>query len=109
MDLIAWSLIREAQHLTQDAHEVLHAGRQELGGFGVDGMRPQHVGEVIDGEGSVLELVMGDVEREEGGGFGNVILRGIGDEAVRQFVEGAEVVKVVHAPVAPVVVLPREA
>jgi hypothetical protein len=59
-------------------------------------MRPQHVGEVIDGEGSVLELVVGDVEREEAGRFGHVILRGIGDKAIGQLIEGAEVFEVVQ-------------
>jgi hypothetical protein len=82
---------------------------QELGGFGVDGLCPQHLGEALQREGSVLELVVGNVEREEAGRFGNVVLGCIGDEAISQFVEGAEGVKVVYAPVAPIVVLPREA
>jgi len=50
------------------------------------------------GERAVLELVVGDVEGEEATRFCYALLRGIGDDVIRQLVEVAEVVEVVHPP-----------
>jgi hypothetical protein len=48
-----------------------------------------------------LPLAVGDIERQEAGGFGDVLLAGAGKELVRQVEVGASIVWRCHDPACP--------
>ena len=91
----------QVQDDAEPADKLLHASGQMFGGLRVDGLSPEHVGEVLQRQGAELQLVVGDIERQEAGGFGDVLLAGASKELVRQVELGASILWRCHDPGCP--------
>jgi hypothetical protein len=69
---------------TEPVDKLLLASGQKFGDLRVDGLSPEHVGKVLQRRDAKPQLVVGDMERHEAGGFGGVLVAGASKEPNRE-------------------------